>query len=116
MVDARSATTITRCDQLDELRLAVGARFPRICRCRKAINILCINGRAGDPGHVRQVPQWRGQQVASGRFGVSAEMLNSSYVAEIKIARAQSPRGRALPGKKVSEKVASARNATPART
>src|SRR5436190_12894502 len=58
--------------------------------------------------------KWRGQQVASGRFGVSAEMLNSSYVAEIKIGQGAKPgEGGHLPGKKVSEKVASARNATP---
>jgi glutamate synthase (NADPH/NADH) large chain len=58
--------------------------------------------------------KWRGQQVASGRFGVSAEMLNSSYVAEIKIGQGAKPgEGGHLPGKKVSEKVAAARNASP---
>ena len=62
-------------------------------------------------GHYRK---WRGQQVASGRFGVSAEMLNSSYVAEIKIGQGAKPgEGGHLPGKKVSEKVAAARNAAP---
>jgi glutamate synthase (NADPH/NADH) large chain len=41
-------------------------------------------------------------------------MLNSSYVAEIKIGQGAKPgEGGHLPGKKVSEKVASARNATP---
>jgi glutamate synthase (NADPH/NADH) large chain len=58
--------------------------------------------------------KWRGQQVASGRFGVSAEMLNSSYVAEIKIGQGAKPgEGGHLPGRKVSEKVAEARNAAP---
>ena len=58
--------------------------------------------------------KWRGQQVASGRFGVSAEMLNASYVAEIKIGQGAKPgEGGHLPGKKVSEKVAAARNASP---
>ncbi|HEY2056671.1 MAG TPA: glutamate synthase-related protein, partial [Solirubrobacterales bacterium] len=57
---------------------------------------------------------WRGQQIASGRFGVSAEMVNSSYVAEIKIGQGAKPgEGGHLPGKKVSEKVAAARNASP---
>ncbi|HEX8050201.1 MAG TPA: glutamate synthase-related protein, partial [Solirubrobacterales bacterium] len=61
-----------------------------------------------------QYRNWRGQQVASGRFGVSAEMLNSSYVAEIKIGQGAKPgEGGHLPGKKVSEKVAAARNAAP---
>jgi glutamate synthase (NADPH/NADH) large chain len=41
-------------------------------------------------------------------------MLNSSYVAEIKIGQGAKPgEGGHLPGKKVSEKVAAARNATP---
>ena len=62
-------------------------------------------------GHYRK---WRGQQVASGRFGVSAEMINSSYLAEIKIGQGAKPgEGGHLPGKKVSEKVAAARNAAP---
>ena len=43
--------------------------------------------------------KWRGQQVASGRFGVSAEMLNASYVAEIKIGQGAKPgEGGHLPG------------------
>src|SRR5947207_11761607 len=59
-------------------------------------------------------PLWRGQQVASGRFGVTSEMLNSSYLVEIKIGQGAKPgEGGHLPAKKVSEKVAAARNATP---
>ncbi|HEU4943695.1 MAG TPA: glutamate synthase central domain-containing protein, partial [Solirubrobacterales bacterium] len=60
--------------------------FRAYAEAAKAINILCVNGEGGEIrdmyGHYRK---WRGQQVASGRFGVSAEMLNSSYLAEIKI-------------------------------
>jgi glutamate synthase (NADPH/NADH) large chain len=89
--------------------------FRAYAEAGKAINILCINGEGGEIqdmyGHYRK---WRGQQVASGRFGVSAEMLNSSYVAEIKIGQGAKPgEGGHLPGKKVSEKVAAARNASP---
>jgi glutamate synthase (NADPH) large chain len=89
--------------------------FRAYAEAAKAINILCINGEGGEIqdmyGHYRK---WRGQQVASGRFGVSAEMLNSSYVAEIKIGQGAKPgEGGHLPGRKVSEKVAEARNATP---
>ena len=59
-------------------------------------------------------PLWRGQQVASGRFGVTSEMLNSSYLVEIKIGQGAKPgEGGHLPAKKVSEKVAAARNASP---
>jgi glutamate synthase (NADPH) large chain len=89
--------------------------FRAYAEAAKAINILCVNGEGGEIrdmyGHYRK---WRGQQVASGRFGVSAEMLNSSYVAEIKIGQGAKPgEGGHLPGKKVSEKVAAARNASP---
>jgi len=89
--------------------------FRAYAEAAKAINVLCVNGEGGEIrdmyGHYRK---WRGQQVASGRFGVSAEMINSSYLAEIKIGQGAKPgEGGHLPGKKVSEKVASARNAAP---
>ncbi|MGH2990670.1 MAG: glutamate synthase-related protein [Solirubrobacterales bacterium] len=89
--------------------------FRAYAEAAKAINILCINGEGGEiPDMFGDYRQWRGQQVASGRFGVSAEMLNSSYVAEIKIGQGAKPgEGGHLPGKKVSEKVAAARNASP---
>ena len=89
--------------------------FRAYAEAGKAINILCINGEGGEiPDMYGRYRKWRGQQVASGRFGVSAEMLNSSYVAEIKIGQGAKPgEGGHLPGKKVSEKVASARNASP---
>ncbi len=89
--------------------------FRAYAEAAKSINVLCVNGEGGEIrdmyGHYRK---WRGQQVASGRFGVSAEMINSSYVAEIKIGQGAKPgEGGHLPGKKVSEKVAAARNAAP---
>ncbi|HEX3561329.1 MAG TPA: glutamate synthase-related protein, partial [Solirubrobacterales bacterium] len=89
--------------------------FRAYAEAAKQINILCINGEGGEIQDMYgKFRKWRGQQVASGRFGVSAEMLNSSYVAEIKIGQGAKPgEGGHLPGKKVSEKVASARNATP---
>ena len=89
--------------------------FRAYAEAAKAINILCINGEGGEiPDMFGSYRKWRGQQVASGRFGVSAEMLNSSYVAEIKIGQGAKPgEGGHLPGKKVSEKVAAARNASP---
>jgi glutamate synthase (NADPH/NADH) large chain len=89
--------------------------FRAYAEAAKAINILCINGEGGEIRDMfGEYRKWRGQQVASGRFGVSAEMLNSSYVAEIKIGQGAKPgEGGHLPGKKVSEKVAAARNATP---
>ncbi len=89
--------------------------FRAYAEAAKAINVLCINGEGGEIRDMYgRYRKWRGQQVASGRFGVSAEMLNASYVAEIKIGQGAKPgEGGHLPGKKVSEKVAAARNATP---
>jgi glutamate synthase (NADPH) large chain len=89
--------------------------FRAYAEAAKATNILCVNGEGGEIRDMYgQYRKWRGQQVASGRFGVSAEMLNSSYVAEIKIGQGAKPgEGGHLPGKKVSEKVAAARNASP---
>ncbi len=89
--------------------------FRAYAEAAKAINILCINGEGGEIQDMYGTyRKWRGQQVASGRFGVSAEMLNSSYVAEIKIGQGAKPgEGGHLPGRKVSEKVAEARNASP---
>jgi glutamate synthase (NADPH) large chain len=89
--------------------------FRAYAEAAKSINILCINGEGGEIRDMYgRYRKWRGQQVASGRFGVSAEMLNSSYVAEIKIGQGAKPgEGGHLPGRKVSEKVAQARNATP---
>ncbi|HEX5609197.1 MAG TPA: glutamate synthase-related protein [Solirubrobacterales bacterium] len=89
--------------------------FRAYAEAAKATNILCVNGEGGEIRDMYgQYRSWRGQQVASGRFGVSAEMLNSSYVAEIKIGQGAKPgEGGHLPGKKVSAKVAAARNAAP---
>jgi glutamate synthase (NADPH/NADH) large chain len=89
--------------------------FRAYAEAAKAINVLCVNGEGGEIRDMYgKYRKWRGQQVASGRFGVSAEMINSSYVAEIKIGQGAKPgEGGHLPGKKVSEKVAAARNAAP---
>ena len=89
--------------------------FRAYAEAAKATNILCVNGEGGEIRDMYgRYRKWRGQQVASGRFGVSAEMLNASYVAEIKIGQGAKPgEGGHLPGKKVSEKVAAARNAAP---
>ena len=81
----------------------------------KRVNIVCVNGEGGEIRDMYgKYPLWRGQQVASGRFGVTSEMLNSSYLVEIKIGQGAKPgEGGHLPAKKVSEKVAAARNASP---
>ncbi|HEV2250356.1 MAG TPA: glutamate synthase-related protein, partial [Candidatus Limnocylindria bacterium] len=81
----------------------------------KRLDILCINGEGGElPDLLGRYPKWRGQQIASGRFGVSALLANSSRYLEIKIGQGAKPgEGGHLPARKVSVKVALARNATP---
>jgi glutamate synthase (NADPH/NADH) large chain len=80
----------------------------------KRINVVAMNGEGGEiPDLYGRYPLWRGQQVASGRFGVTGEMLRSSYLAEIKIGQGAKPgEGGHLPARKVTERVAQARNAT----
>jgi len=77
------------------------------------LNMICINGEGGElPDLIGRYPKWRGQQIASGRFGVTAELLNSSYLLEIKIGQGAKPgEGGHLPGSKVTDRVALARNA-----
>jgi glutamate synthase domain-containing protein 2 len=54
------------------------------------------------------------KQVASGRFGVTAEYLASAEMLQIKIAQGAKPgEGGQLPGKKVSEYIAELRYSTP---
>ena len=54
------------------------------------------------------------KQIASGRFGVTAEYLNNCSEIEIKIAQGAKPgEGGQLPGFKVSEMIARLRNSTP---
>ena len=80
----------------------------------KRINIVAMNGEGGEIQDLYgRYPLWRGQQVASGRFGVTGEMINSSYLVEIKIGQGAKPgEGGHLPARKVTAKVAQARNAT----
>src|SRR5437762_10971102 len=79
------------------------------------LDLLCINGEGGElPDLIGRYPHNRGQQIASGRFGVSALLANSSNYLEIKIGQGAKPgEGGHLPARKVSKKVALARNAQP---
>src|SRR2546430_7202549 len=74
-----------------------------------------MNGEGGEIQYMYgRYPKWRGQQVASGRFGVTSEMINSSFLVEIKIGQGTKPGGGGdLAAKEVTDKVAQARNATP---
>ncbi len=76
-------------------------------------DMLCMNGEGGEiPDMYGKYPKHRGQQIASGRFGVSALLINSSEWVEIKIGQGAKPgEGGHLPGSKVTQAIAQARNA-----
>ncbi|MBO8173394.1 MAG: glutamate synthase [Bacillaceae bacterium] len=78
------------------------------------LNMISLNGEGGEiKDMLGKYPNTRGQQIASGRFGVNAELCNSSNLLEIKIGQGAKPgEGGHLPAAKVTEKVAAARNAT----
>jgi glutamate synthase (NADPH/NADH) large chain len=78
------------------------------------LNMVSLNGEGGEiKDMLGKYPKTRGQQVASGRFGVNAELINSSNLLEIKIGQGAKPgEGGHLPGSKVTQKIAEARNAT----
>ncbi|MBX6353690.1 MAG: alpha-hydroxy-acid oxidizing protein [Thermoflavifilum sp.] len=79
------------------------------------LNIVGLNGEGGEiKDLLTRYPRNRGRQVASGRFGVNAELCNDVYVLEIKIGQGAKPgEGGHLPGSKVTVEVAAARNASP---
>jgi glutamate synthase (NADPH/NADH) large chain len=81
----------------------------------KRLDMVSMNGEGGEiTDMIGRYTRWRGQQVASGRFGVSSEMLNSAGFIEIKIGQGAKPgEGGHLPGSKVTVKVAQARHAVP---
>ncbi|MCP1337196.1 glutamate synthase large subunit [Futiania mangrovi] len=78
------------------------------------------SGEGGeDPAHFKPKPNGDNassaiKQVASGRFGVTAEYLNNCRELEIKIAQGAKPgEGGQLPGFKVTEMIARLRHSTP---
>ncbi|TNE59625.1 MAG: glutamate synthase large subunit [Alphaproteobacteria bacterium] len=79
-----------------------------------------VSGEGGeDPERFKPLPNGDNpnsavKQVASGRFGVTAEYLNHCREIEIKVAQGAKPgEGGQLPGFKVTELIAKYRNATP---
>ena len=79
----------------------------------KRLNIISLNGEGGEIlDMMGTYPHHRGQQIASGRFGVDINLLNASNLLEIKVSQGAKPgEGGHLPGRKVSLKVAAARHA-----
>ncbi|RNC66351.1 MAG: glutamate synthase [Desulfuromonadales bacterium] len=81
----------------------------------RRLNIICMNGEGGEIADMLgQYRKNRGQQIASGRFGVNMAFLNSADFLEIKVGQGAKPgEGGHLPGFKVTAKIAAARHATP---
>jgi glutamate synthase (NADPH/NADH) large chain len=81
----------------------------------RRLNIICMNGEGGEIADMLgKYRANRGQQIASGRFGVHMELLNSADFLEIKIGQGAKPgEGGHLPGFKVTAKIAAARSAAP---
>ncbi|MCM2359917.1 MAG: glutamate synthase-related protein, partial [Geobacteraceae bacterium] len=81
----------------------------------RRLNIVCMNGEGGEIADMLgKYRHNRGQQIASGRFGVNMEFLNSADFLEIKVGQGAKPgEGGHLPGFKVTGKIAAARHATP---
>lgn len=89
--------------------------FRAYAEAAKKLNIVCMNGEGGEiPDMLGRYRHNRGQQIASGRFGVYMGFLNSADFLEIKIGQGAKPgEGGHLPGAKVSEMVAAARHCKP---
>jgi len=89
--------------------------FRTYAEAAKQLNIVCMNGEGGEiPDMLGKYRHNRGQQIASGRFGVHMAFLNSVDFLEIKIGQGAKPgEGGHLPGQKVTEMVAAARHCTP---
>jgi glutamate synthase (NADPH) large chain len=79
------------------------------------LNMLSINGEGGEiPDLFGKYPFNRGIQIASGRFGITAETINSTNLLEIKVGQGAKPgEGGHLPARKVTKKIAAARHAQP---
>ena len=79
------------------------------------LNMLSLNGEGGEiPDLLGRYPFNRGVQIASGRFGITAETINATNLIEIKVGQGAKPgEGGHLPARKVTQKVAAARHARP---
>ncbi|MFN8411346.1 MAG: glutamate synthase-related protein [Anaerolineales bacterium] len=77
------------------------------------LNMLSVNGEGGEiQDLLGKYPFNRGVQIASGRFGITAETINATNLLEIKVGQGAKPgEGGHLPARKVTAKVAAARHA-----
>ncbi|MBU3077718.1 glutamate synthase large subunit [Sphingomonas quercus] len=128
---AREAIAIDSVEAITEIRkrfitpgMSLGALSPEahetLAIAMNRIGAKAVSGEGGEDS-ARYKPYENGdnansviKQVASGRFGVTAEYLGSAEELEIKVAQGAKPgEGGQLPGFKVTEFIARLRHATP---
>lgn len=87
--------------------------FRAYAEAARDLKMVSMNGEGGEiPDMIGKYYPWRGYQIASGRFGINAALINGAQYIEIKIGQGAKPgEGGHLPGRKVSLKVAEARRA-----
>jgi glutamate synthase (NADPH/NADH) large chain len=86
--------------------------FRAYAEAAKRLRIVAMNGEGGEiPDMMGRYKEYRGQQVASGRFGVNIHLLNCADFIEIKIGQGAKPgEGGHLPGFKVTDLIAKTRH------
>ena len=105
--------------RFDSAGMSLGALSPEaheaLAIAMNRIGARSNSGEGGeDPGRYRTERMSKIKQVASGRFGVTAEYLVNAEVIQIKIAQGAKPgEGGQLPGHKVNEMIAKLRYAKP---
>jgi glutamate synthase (NADPH/NADH) large chain len=128
---AETPVPIEEVESITEIRkrfvtpgMSLGALSPEahetLAIAMNRIGAKAVSGEGGEDSS-RYTPYANGdnanssiKQVASGRFGVTAEYLNSCEELEIKVAQGAKPgEGGQLPGFKVTEMIARLRHATP---
>ena len=127
----RAATSVDEVESITEIRkrlvapgISLGALGPEAHETLSiAMNRIGAKSDSGEGGEdpQRYIPRRNGdnaasaiKQIASGRFGVTAEYLNNCREIEIKIAQGAKPgEGGQLPGFKVTEMLARLRHSTP---
>nr|WP_310522941.1 glutamate synthase large subunit [Polymorphobacter sp.] len=130
-VDNTQAVPIESVESITEIRkrfvtpgMSLGALSPEahetLAIAMNRIGAKAVSGEGGED-QKRYTPYENGdnansavKQIASGRFGVTAEYLNACEEIEIKVAQGAKPgEGGQLPGFKVTEMIARLRHATP---
>lgn len=129
--NAREALPLEEVESTTEIRrrfvtpgMSLGALSPEAHgTLNVAMNRIGAKSDSGEGGELKErfIPDENGdnwnsaiKQVASGRFGVTAEYLNQCREIEIKVAQGAKPgEGGQLPGFKVTEMIANLRHSTP---